>query len=205
MGFPTIATFAAAGLQAAGQVQQGQAAAASAGYNAKVAARNAEIATQNANFAGAQGEQNVGIQGMKNAARIGDLRANQGASGVDVNTGSSVPVRESLAKVGMLDALTLRSNAVKEAYRSQVEAASYKAQSELDRAQQSADKRAGFINAGATILGGAGKAAMFASGGTPDNFSKYLTESDNTAGITNIGSYNSDQGLYPYNISGNNH
>lgn len=163
MGFEAFATFAAAGLNAAGQVQQGQANAAAAGYNAKVAAQNAEIQTQNANFAGAKGEQDVAAQSAKTKAAIGETLAAQGASGVDVNTGSSVNIRESEAKLGMLDALTVRSNAAKEAYNYQVGASQETAQAQLLRQQQKADKTGGYLNAFSTVLGGAGKASQYST------------------------------------------
>lgn len=169
-----MATVGSSAIQGIGAIQQSQASAASAGYNAKVAGMNANIATTNANFAGAQGEQEVGVQGMKNKAEVGSITAAQGASGVDVNTGSSVNVRQSAAEVGMLNALTIRSNAAKAAYGYQTQSANDVAQAALDRSQQSADKTAGFVNAGADILGGVGKAASFA----------YLGGSDPTGGIT---------------------
>lgn len=155
------ASLASSALGGFGALQQGRAAAAAAGYNAKLAAQNAELQTQSAGFAGAQGEQEVGIQGAKNKASLAAALANQGASGVDVNTGSSVDVRESEAKLGMLNALTIRSNAVKQAYGFQVGAESQRAQSELFRKQQEGDTTGGYLNAGSTVLGGIGSAAKY--------------------------------------------
>lgn len=181
MGFAPIALAASAGIQAIGAIQQSQAAAASAGYNSKVAAQNAQIATQNADYTGAQGEQNVGAEGAKTRAAESSITANQGASGVEINNGSSVDVRESAAKVGMLNALNVRSQAARAAYGQQVQATSDIAQSQLLRSQQSADKTAGFLNAGATILGGAGKAARFGGG---DSYSQWLNQSSPTGDIS---------------------
>ena len=157
----TAATIGSSVVSGLGAIQQSQASAASAGYNAKIAAQNAQIQTQNAQFAGAQGEQEVAAQEMKNKARMGATLAAQGASGVDVNTGSDVNVRESEAKLGQLDALTIRSNAAKQAYGYQLNAMSATEQSNLYRSQQSADKAAGYITAGADVLGGVGKAYSF--------------------------------------------
>lgn len=142
-------------------LQSSRAASASAGYNAKVAANNAAISTQNANFAGAEGQQNVAAEGAKTRAAIAATLANQGASGVDVNTGSSVDVRESEAKLGMLNSLNIRSDAARRAYGFQTEAASDMAQSRLLRSQQSSDKISGYINAASTVLGGAAKASKY--------------------------------------------
>lgn len=166
-------TVASAGVGAMGAIQQGQSQAAAAGYNAKVAANNAQIATENANFVGAEGEQNVASAGAKTKATVAAITANQGASGVNINTGSSVDVRESAAKVGMLNALNVRSEAARKAYGYQTEAASDTAQSQLLRSQQKAAKTAGFLNAGATILGGVSKGAMFTGGGGSGNTDVY--------------------------------
>ena len=189
MGFPVIAMAAATAISAAGSIEQSRAQAASAGYNAKVAAQNAQIATENASYTGAQGEQNVGVQGAKNKATEAAITTNQGASGVNINSGSSVDVRESAAKVGMLDALNVRSQAARAAYGQQVQATSDIAQSQLDRSQQKADITGGYLNAGATVLGGVGKAAMY---------SDYLSKTDPTGGA----SYGPNQTQLPWQEPG---
>lgn len=201
-------TVASAGVGAMGAIQQGQSQAAAAGYNAKVAAQNAGIATKNASYIGAQGEQNVAAEGAKTKATEGAITVNQGASGVNINSGSAVDVRESAAKVGMLNALNVRSQAARAAYGQQVQATSDIAQSQLLRSQQKSDIKAGYLNAGATILGGAGKAAMFAGGGgspetgggNTDAYSNYLSESSPVGNITATGNTG---GYYNYNLSGN--
>ena len=157
----TVATIGSTALSAVGAIGQSRAAAASAGYNAQIAQQNAQLQTQSANFAGSEGEQNVGIQGAKNKAAIAATLANQGASGVDVNSGSSVNTRESEAKLGVLDALTIRSNAAKSAYGYSVGASSQQAQSQLLKSQQGNDVSAGYLNAGSTVLGGLGNAAKY--------------------------------------------
>lgn len=170
-----------------GAIQQSRAQAASAGYNAKIASENAKIATQNAGFVGAEGEQNVAAESQKTRAVEGAIIANQGASGVNVNTGSNVDVRESAAKVGMLNALNVRSQAARAAYGYQTQAFSDLAQSKLLRSEQKSDITGGYINAGATILGGTGRAAMFASGGgTPDIYNQWLNQSSPTGDISNV-------------------
>lgn len=159
----TAATIGSSAISALGSISQSRASAASAGYNAKVAAQNAELQIQNAQFAGAEGEQNLAAQGAKNKAALAATLANQGASGVDVNTGSAVDVRESEAKLGMLNALTIRSNAAKQAYGFQVGAASERGQAALGRAQQKSDTTGGYISAGANVLSGLGSAARYST------------------------------------------
>lgn len=175
------ATVGSTAVSALGSIQQGNAASASAGYNAQVASNNAKIATQNAQLVGAQGEQAVGAAGAETRAKVGATVAGQGASGIDVNTGSAVDVRESEAKLGMLSALNIRSQAAQKAYGFQTEAAADVGQENLDKSQQSYDKTAGYVGAATDILGGAGKAAAF---------SNFLSAGDPTSGITNTVSNN---------------
>lgn len=179
MGLPVAAMALFAGVQAAGQLSASQAAARSAGYNSAIASENAGIASTNAALVGAQGESDVAVQGAKNKAQIGSTLANQGASGVDVNSGSAVDVRQSEAKIGMLNELNIRSQAAQRAYGFQTASASDKAQAAADSAQSSNDKTAGLIGAGTSILGGASQASMF---------SNLLSSGDPTGGITG-GSY----------------
>lgn len=157
----TAATIGSTAISALGSIQQSRANSAAAGYNAKVAAQNAELQTKNANFAGAKGEQDVAAEGAKNKAALAATLAAQGASGVDVNSESSVNTRQSEAKIGALNALTVRSNAAKEAYGYQVGASSEAAQEKLLKKQASYDTTGGYLNAGATVLGGISSASKY--------------------------------------------
>lgn len=163
------AMLAGTAISAFGAYSQGQSASASAGYNAQVAANNATVAKQNAQFAGAEGEQNTAAAAAKTRAAEGAILANQGASGVDVKNGSNVDVRESEAKIGMLNTLNVRSQAARTAYGYQTQSASDTGQQSLYQSQQSADQTAGYLNAGSTVIGGIGQASMYskllASGG----------------------------------------
>lgn len=159
----TAATIGSSAVSALGSIAQSRASAASAGYNAKVAANNATIATQNANFTGAEGEQNVGAAGAATKAKVAATLANQAGSGIDVNSGSAVDVRESEAKLGMLNALNIRSQATRQAYGFQTQSASDTGQSELLRKQQVSDEVGGYLGAGSSVLGGVGKASQYAN------------------------------------------
>ena len=158
------ATVASAAVAAAGQMQQGAAAKASGNYNAQVASQNAALATQNAQYVGAQGEQNVAATGSETKAKMAAITANQGASGVMMNSGSSVDVRQSEAQVGMMNALNVRSQAVKQAYGLQTNAVNDTAQAQLDKAQGANAQTGAMLNAGATMMGGVGKAAGYMGG-----------------------------------------
>lgn len=145
---------ASIGASALGQIASSQAQSASAKYNSQIAANNAQIATQNATFAGQEGEGQAAQSQARTRATEGAILATQGAAGIDVNKGSAVDVRASEAQKGMLDAMTIRSNAARKAYGFQTEAASDRAQSELDREQAHNDKTAGYIGAATSVLGG---------------------------------------------------
>lgn len=157
----TVATIGASAVSALGAISQSRAASASAGYNAKVAQQNAQIATQNSQFAGAEGQRNVAAEGAKTRAAMAATVAGQGASGVDINSGSSVNVRESEAKLGSLNALNVRAEAARRSYGYQTQSASDKGQAQLYRKEQSSDKIGGYLDAGATVLGGVGKASQY--------------------------------------------
>lgn len=138
---------------AQGDIMAAKAASEADTYNAGVATTNAQIALQNSTWAAQAGEANIGIQGAKNRAGAGALLATQASSGVDVGSKSAVDVRASQAAVGMEDALTIRSNAAKQAYGYQTEAASDTAQAALSKQQAAYDIQAGNIRSKATVLG----------------------------------------------------
>lgn len=153
-------TAAATGLQAFGQIQQGKAAANAANYNSEIAGNNATIARQNATFAGEEGEEKAAQEEQQTRGRVGALVANEGAAGLDVNSGSDVNVRASASETGMLDALNIRSNAARQAYGYQTQASSYDAQAKLDKQQAKQDKTAGYIGAFTSVLGSTASAGM---------------------------------------------
>lgn len=141
-----------------GAIQAGDAAKGSANYNAKVAQRNSAVSQENATIASQSGEAQAGIQGQKTKATVGAITANQGASGVDIGSGSATDVRSSARELGELDALTIRSNAAREAYGYQVQGKNQEAQGTLDIFEGKAAKAASYVNAGSTFLGAAGQA-----------------------------------------------
>lgn len=153
-----VAAVAGAATAAYGAYSSGQASSAAAKYNSQTAANNAAIATQNARFAAEEGEVNVANEQQKTRAELGGILANQGASGVDVNSGSAVDVRSSAAETGELNAINIRANAARQAYGYETQAASDMGQSALDKSQAGNDTTAGYIGAGSTLLTGAGQA-----------------------------------------------
>ena len=147
-----------ANTSATGAKAAGTAAGESDLFNAAIANANAGIALRNANFTAGAGEAKAGISETQTEARVGATKANQGASGVEVNSGSNVQVRASEAEVGMLDALTIKSNAAKQAYGYQVEAVGETAKAKMLTAQAPLDVAAGNNKAQGTLLAGVGEA-----------------------------------------------
>lgn len=160
VGYASVgASLASGAVGAYGSIMQGQAAADAANYNAEVAKQNANIATQKAGIAGQTGEAQAAMQEQKTRATVGAIKAGQAASGLEVDTGSAVDVRSSAAELGQLDALTVRTNAAKEAYGYTTQATSDMAQSQLDKYEAATAGTAGAIGAGSSLLGGVGSAA----------------------------------------------
>ena len=174
----TMATMQGAQMAAQGDILAGQAAAQAATFNAGVAQTNAQIYQQGAVFAGQAGEATAGVSEMKTRADVGAIKAQQGASGIDVNTGSAVDVRASAASTGMLDALTIRSNAAKQAYQFQTEAASSKAEAGLQASQAAFDIQGANLRSKATILGAQAEAGK--------SMGNYLLQNGLTSGMTNL-------------------
>lgn len=171
LGF--MAVSAAAGIAgsataAEGQRESGRATQQAEAYQAQVATNNAAIAETNAREDIQAGEVAATNVGLKTKAAVGSEIAQQGAGGIQVNSGSAADVRAGTAEIGMLDALTVRSNSAKQAYGERVTAASDTAQGVLDTMQGTAAEKAGEIGADATLLSGASTVA--------GNFAKWQTQ-----------------------------
>lgn len=146
-----VSSFAGAQQQAKSQEEQDQ-------YQAQVAANNATIATNNAQNAEAAGAQQAADKGLQTRNTVGAILASQAASGLDVNSGSNVDVRSSASEVGQLDALTIRSNAARQAYSYETQAAGDQAEISQDQAAEKNAETAGNISEFSSLLGSASSA-----------------------------------------------
>ena len=153
-----VAGLAGAGISAAGQYSSMEAQSANAAYQAQVAANNSKQAMINAGMETQSGEIEASNQGLKTRGSVGMVKAKQAASGVDVNTGSAPKVRAAVSELGMLDAMTIRSNAAKKAYGYEVAATSDTAECGLlsEESKQASD--AAPVAALGTFLSGASSA-----------------------------------------------
>lgn len=143
---------------AVGTVQQSQASAKASKYNAQVQDMNARLADRRAKDAierGAAEEQRK----RQEVARIkGAQTAAMAANGVDLTFGSPLDTIVDTAVAGEIDALTIRTNAYREAYEHKVDATGKRAGAKLSRMGASAATTGGYLAAAGTILGGTANA-----------------------------------------------
>jgi hypothetical protein len=156
----SYASLASSVIGGIGSLTKGMAGSQSAKYNAAIASQNASIAQQNAQRASMAGEQAAAMKERQTRANVGQIEANQAASGIDVNKGSAPDVRSSAAMNGELDAITIRSNAARDAYGYQTDSAKYTGEAALHRSEAGYDAMGGYIDTGTTILGGVGNAGL---------------------------------------------
>lgn len=158
-GFGTVglgASLAGGMLSAFGANKQGEAQQQMYNYRAQVSRINADIDRQNSNWARSKGDQETVQYGMKAAQQRGQIVAAQGASGLDVNSGSAKDVQRSQDKIKDMDLATIRSNAAKVAYDYTTKATMDENQAGLDVMAGENAKSAGQINAFSSILGTVG-------------------------------------------------
>lgn len=146
------------GVQMAAQAQAAEASRRAAMANKAIAEQNAQIAKQNASIAGQSGAQQAAIQSQKTRALAGSMKANMGAAGIDINTGSAYDVLQSNRELGHLDALTVRSNAAREAYGYKTQEINYLNEGAVRGSEAENAEASGVVNAAGTFLGGLGDA-----------------------------------------------
>ncbi|MEO2182636.1 MAG: hypothetical protein ABGY43_10060 [bacterium] len=126
-----ILALASVALSYYGQIQAGKAQKRQADYQAQVATNNAKIAEFQAQDALDRGRVREEQYRQKVSQLKGQQRAAFAASGVEVDRGSALGTLSDTAYFGELDALTIRSNAEREAYSNRVRASNFKAESTL--------------------------------------------------------------------------
>lgn len=155
----TVMSVLGMGMQVMGSMQQGQAQKQQAEYQAAVARNNQIIANQQAADAERRGAEAEKNQRVKTQMQIGTQMAKFGGSGVELNDGSPVDIFADTAAAGEYDALTVRSNAQREAWGHRVQGMNAGAQAGLYDLQGANAERAGNMGAGASLLTGLGSIA----------------------------------------------
>lgn len=125
-------------------------------YQAQVATLNSQIDKQNEEYASNQGEIQATQYGQKAAQQRGQIITAQGASGIQVGTGSNAAVVNSQKAITNLDLTQIRSNAAKTAYDFDVKSTMDTDQAALDTMAGENAQKAGYISAASSILGTAG-------------------------------------------------
>lgn len=147
-----------AGLKIFGGITGAGSARAAADFQAQVAKNNMQIARSNASIAKQQGEIAATNEGLRGRATAGAISAAQGASGVDMNSGSAVGVRASSAALSQLNAMTIKSDSARRAYGFDLEAQEYHSQMRLAKASRPTFLQT-ILGIGGSVLGSASSMA----------------------------------------------
>lgn len=167
MGLSLLLSGVGAGTSAYGQIKAGSAAKKQGQLEGQAAESQAQLDDYNASVADLQAldaqqrgeeEANRYRQGVRTL--IGEQRSTFAANNVDVNFGSTSDVQNDAAFLGELDALTIKTNAAREAWGYQTQAYDLRKKADITRrtganavAAGADAARARVIGAGTTLLG----------------------------------------------------
>lgn len=143
----------------AGAIQKGQAEQAQAKYQSAVARNNAILAERQAKDAIERGKIAERNQRIKTAQTIGEQRARLAANGVVVDQGSALALTSDTAQFGELDALTIRSNADREALGFRTQGMNYEADARLSKLRGDQAVTSSYFSAASALFKGAGSVA----------------------------------------------
>jgi hypothetical protein len=150
-------------ISAVGAIQAGQSQKAEADYQAAVARNNKVIADQNAVYEVQAGQVEEQASRMKYGEVLGEEKAQQGASGIQTESGSAPKVRQTTQLMSELDAATIADNAAYRAYGLRTQGTNFESQARLYEFQGKQAETASFFNAAGSIIGGF--SSMVGSGG----------------------------------------
>ena len=126
-------------------------------FNQKVAENNAVMAKRHAEDTLRRGALAEAEQRKRTDALKGTQKAAAAANNVVVGSGSSLDILEATAEMGELDALTIRTNAEREAAGLRFDAQNYQAQGKFSALQGKYGLAEGVLKAGGSVLGGVSK------------------------------------------------
>lgn len=128
-------------------------------YQSAVARNNAILSERNAQQALAAGRTSEQTMRQRTAQTIGQQRAQMAANGLDISSGTPANIQADAARVGELDALTIRNNALRQAINFRQQASDYDSNAGFLDSRAANAKRAGDIGAFNSIVGGASSVA----------------------------------------------
>mgnify|MGYP000338322025 CR=1 FL=1 len=150
-----VSMAASIAMTAYGQVQAADARKKQADYQAKVAENNAKVGEWEAQDALDRGRIAEQQHRLKVSQLKGQQRSALAASGVELDSGSALDVLSDTAYFGEMDALTIRSNSERQAWKARVGASNSRAESTLLTASGQQAVRAGNIGAVSSSLSSA--------------------------------------------------
>jgi len=145
-------------------------------YQRQMAQMNSALANEQASDASKRGEGAVRDLQKETRAKVGAQRAAAAASGVDVGSGSAAQMQQDTELVAAQDALTIRNNAVREAWGYRTQATNIKSQGEFASLTARTQASQTLINGGMRAAGN----ALSAYGSYKENRAKEKDERDTT-------------------------
>ncbi len=161
MGYASIAIAAVgAVVSTVGALSAGQAASSNASYQAQVARNNAITASQNSEYAIQAGQAKATDTSLTDRAQLGAVKAAEGASGIDVDTGSPADVQQTQREVGTLNTERTIDAAALQAYGYRTQATNFTAEAGLQEQESAQARTAADYSAFGSLLGGASSTGM---------------------------------------------
>jgi hypothetical protein len=149
-----------------------------ANYAAEVAKNNQTIALQNAARAEQAGNVQAEASGRKGAARMGALKVQQAAAGVDVNTGTPVDVQVGQREINQLDTETVLNNAALHSYGYRTQASNFEAEERAQRSKADKAVPAALLSATGGLLSKASSLGFKWTGGGGGDGNPSVAEAD---------------------------
>ena len=144
-----------AGISAYGKYREMQAAKARSKYEAGVSKRNAGVAEMQAQDALKRGQAAEELQRKKTALIIGQQRAGFAGQGTEVGYGSPLDILGDTASAGELDALTIRTNAEREAWGYRNQQRQFLADEAISKSSAKSSAMDGVLGIGESMISGA--------------------------------------------------
>lgn len=154
MVLSTVMTVASTAVSVIGGQQQAKAQAQQAQFQAQIARNNQIIANRAAEDSRKRGELEANQQRARTLQAIGNQRAALAAGGVVVDEGSAQILTSDTAGLGELDALTIRSNAEREALGFEAQGTNFGIEAQGANAAAANARRAGGISTFGTLASG---------------------------------------------------
>jgi hypothetical protein len=143
---------ASIGMMAAGAGFSAMASRSAGKAQKQLADYNAQVADMQAADAIVRGREAEERHRLDVRRLIGSQRAALGAGGADVNEGSAMDIQADTAAMGELDAITIRTNAAREAWGYRVQASDYRTRGQIAQAEGAARAVTTLLSTAGSVL-----------------------------------------------------